>query len=115
MDANVDPEREPDGKVQLRPHDSGVLSRYLEGGASRLLNARALTLRRLPVELAILASALLRMTGELGTPIHGNFYFRQAHVAANIELFLANGLSVVRGSSDQLSQRARSTWSRWRA
>ena len=44
---------------------------------------------------AVLLSAVAMMVKDLGAPIHGNFYFRQAHVAANIEYFVRNGLSLV--------------------
>lgn len=35
------------------------------------------------------------MALDLGTPIHGDYYFRQGHAAANIEKFLDEGLSLV--------------------
>jgi hypothetical protein len=42
----------------------------------------------------ILAGAILVLSRSLRSDIYGNFYFRQAHVAANIELYLARGLSL---------------------
>jgi hypothetical protein len=47
------------------------------------------------VKAAILSSATALMVRDLDAPIHGSFYFRQAHVAANIEHFLENGPSLV--------------------
>jgi hypothetical protein len=44
---------------------------------------------------AVLLSAVAMMVKDLDAPIHGNFYFRQAHVAANIEHFVGNGPSLV--------------------
>jgi hypothetical protein len=52
---------------------------------------------RFPLRLAlsvVLAGAILVLARSLTSEIHGNFYFRQAHVAANIELYLAHGLSL---------------------
>jgi hypothetical protein len=43
----------------------------------------------------ILVCALAVTTAKLDAPLRGDFYFRQAHVAANIEQFIANGLSIV--------------------
>ena len=46
------------------------------------------------IEAGILVPAIVMMTLGLFTPVHGNFYFRQAHVAANIEKYVAHGLSM---------------------
>jgi len=40
---------------------------------------------------AVLLSAVAMMVKDLDAPIHGSFYFRQAHLAANIERFTGNG------------------------
>jgi hypothetical protein len=42
----------------------------------------------------VLSGAVLVLARSLTSEIYGNFYFRQAHVAANIELYLAHGLSL---------------------
>jgi hypothetical protein len=42
----------------------------------------------------ILAPSLALMLAGLGRPIHGQHSFRQAHVAANVEKYLAQGLSL---------------------
>ncbi len=42
----------------------------------------------------VLLSAVAMMVKDLDAPIHGSFYFRQAHVAANIEHFVGNGPSL---------------------
>jgi len=44
---------------------------------------------------AILIFVSAFMIAKLGGPLCGDFYFRQAHVAANIEMFVRNGLSLV--------------------
>jgi len=44
---------------------------------------------------AVLLSAVAMMAKDLDAPIHGSFYFRQAHVAANIDHFVGNGPSLV--------------------
>ncbi len=43
-------------------------------------------------------SAVALMAQDLDSPVHGSFYFRQAHVAANIELLLENGPSLAPGT-----------------
>lgn len=50
--------------------------------------------RLILVKAAILLPAVLIMVCSIPAPIHGNFYFRQAHVAANIEKYLEQGLSL---------------------
>jgi hypothetical protein len=42
----------------------------------------------------IFLPAVVAMSWGIFAPIHGNFYFRQAHVAANIEKYVAHGLSM---------------------
>jgi hypothetical protein len=37
---------------------------------------------------------MVLMVASLGTPLHGSHLFRQAHVAANIETYLRDGLSL---------------------
>src|SRR3990172_7684669 len=44
---------------------------------------------------AVLLSAVAMMLKDLDAPIHGSFYFRQAHIAANIDHFVGNGPSLV--------------------
>jgi hypothetical protein len=44
--------------------------------------------------LLVITGAVLVLSRSLNSEIYGNFYFRQAHVAANIELYLAHGLSL---------------------
>jgi hypothetical protein len=44
--------------------------------------------------LIVIAAALV-MALDLGAPIHGDYYFRQGHVAANIEKFLSGGISLI--------------------
>jgi len=57
--------------------------------------APAWTHRRLVLAKAcILLPAVAVMARDLSAPIQGNFYFRQAHVAANIEKYVAQGLSL---------------------
>ncbi len=46
------------------------------------------------VKAGILLPAVVAMAWGIFAPIHGNFYFRQAHVAANIEKYVAHGLSM---------------------
>jgi hypothetical protein len=43
-------------------------------------------------------SAVALMVPDIDTPIHGSFYFRQAHVAANVELLLEDGFSLAPGT-----------------
>lgn len=50
--------------------------------------------RAILLETAVFVVALLPMWTELGKPVRGHFYFRQAHVMANIEKYLENGLSL---------------------
>lgn len=50
--------------------------------------------RFVALELLVFAVALVPMSRELSKPIHGHFYFRQAHVMANIEKYLDRGLSL---------------------
>jgi hypothetical protein len=57
--------------------------------------APAWTNRRLALAKAcILLPAVAIMATGLSAPIQGNFYFRQAHVAATIEKYVAHGLSL---------------------
>jgi hypothetical protein len=50
--------------------------------------------RAIALEIAVFVTALLPMSTALGKPVHGHFYFRQAHVMANIEKYLEDGLSL---------------------
>ena len=43
-------------------------------------------------------AAIALMARDLDSPVHGSFYFRQAHVAANIERLLDNGFSLAPGT-----------------
>ncbi len=58
----------------------------------RRLSSRALANT---AKAAVLLSAVAMMVKDLDAPIHGSFYFRQAHVASNIELFVERGPSLV--------------------
>ncbi len=50
--------------------------------------------RAIALESAIFLVALVPMSTLLGNPVRGHFYFRQAHVMANIEKYLEDGLSL---------------------
>jgi hypothetical protein len=46
------------------------------------------------LQVAVFVLALVPMSTALRKPVHGHFYFRQAHVMANIEKYLEDGLSL---------------------
>lgn len=66
---------------------AGISKRPRTGTPRRVIAARVLLL-------AALAPAVALMLGELGQPLRGAHTFRQAHVAANIEKYVAEGLSL---------------------
>jgi Dolichyl-phosphate-mannose-protein mannosyltransferase len=50
--------------------------------------------RAIALQVAVFVIALIPMSTALGKRVHGHFYFRQAHVMANIEKYLEDGLSL---------------------